>query len=337
MLPKKVLVSSGSSVAIGLENTMLDVKPSTAYLMTFREGKCTANCGFCPQARTSRSRRDMLSRIQWIPLPTKCVAENIAKAAQNHSVKRVCIQSLNYPEVFKDVQALARGIRLHSDIPISVSCQPPRRDDILGLADAGVDRIGIPVDAATKGIFERIKGRLAGGPYDWESQFERLNEAVDIFGKGAVSTHLIVGLGETESEMSAMIQRCVDLNVLPALFAFTPVEGTALENTSKPAIATYRRIQMARFLIVEGLAKSEQFGFDEEGRIIDFEVRYETLKPILESGLPFQTSGCKDCNRPFYNERPSGPLYNYPRELSAEEISEASQHIPTRLRKDSAL
>jgi biotin synthase-related radical SAM superfamily protein len=47
------------------------------------------------------------------------------------------------------------------------------------------------------------------------------------------------------------------------------------------------------------------------------------LKEILSSGAAFQTSGCKDCNRPYYNERPSGPLYNYPRPLSQEEIAEA--------------
>ncbi|HDI74230.1 MAG TPA: hypothetical protein ENF57_04430 [Candidatus Korarchaeota archaeon] len=28
----------------------------------------------------------------------------------------------------------------------------------------------------------------------------------------------------------------------------------------------------------------------------------------------FLTSGCPSCNRPFYNERPRGPIYNFPSE-----------------------
>ena len=52
-----------------------------------------------------------------------------------------------------------------------------------------------------------------------------LSEALEVFGKGNVSTHIIVGLGETEKEAAQVIQRCVDMGVLPALFAFTPIRG----------------------------------------------------------------------------------------------------------------
>ena len=35
----------------------------------------------------------------------------------------------------------------------------------------------------------------------------------------------------------------------------------------------------------------------------------------------FETSGCPGCNRPYYNERPGGMLYNYPRPLTAAEAA----------------
>jgi biotin synthase-related radical SAM superfamily protein len=47
------------------------------------------------------------------------------------------------------------------------------------------------------------------------------------------------------------------------------------------------------------------------------------LAETLADGVAFQTSGCPDCNRPFYNERPGGPLYNYPRPLTPAEVSRA--------------
>jgi len=47
------------------------------------------------------------------------------------------------------------------------------------------------------------------------------------------------------------------------------------------------------------------------------------VRVLLSSGEAFRTSGCKGCNRPFYNERPSGPMYNYPRPLTPDEAAEA--------------
>jgi biotin synthase len=61
-------------------------------------------------------------------------------------------------------------------------------------------------------------------------------------------------------------------------------------------------------------------GFDAFGKIIDFGVDKQELKRIVESGKPFLTSGCPDCNRPFYNEKPSGPIYNYPRNIRRDEM-----------------
>jgi biotin synthase len=148
-----------------------------------------------------------------------------------------------------------------------------------------------------------------------------LDEAVKIFGKGRVSTHLIVGLGENEREMVEIIQQCVDMGVLPALFAFTPIAGTRLENISQPPIENYRRVQIARHIIVNGMARFEDMCFNEKGCLVDFGVSREVLLPIVESGKPFLTSGCPYCNRPYYNEKPSGPLYNYPKSLSIKEIT----------------
>ena len=326
-LPEKVRVSLGSAIVLGLLSGKLDAPPTTAYLMTYRRGRCLANCGFCPQARKSQGRADMLSRVSWPAFPTKRVLDGIEKTAKIGGIKRVCIQALNYPEVFAHLQALVRAVSQHAEVPISVSCQPLNPENIRRLAEAGTERIGIPLDAATEEIFDRVKGVAAGGPYEMNRQLALLKEAVKIFGRGKVTTHFIVGLGETEKEMVDIIQRCVDIGVLPALFAFTPIAGTALENRKPPLIQQYRRIQLARYLIVHGAARAETFRFDKEGRIIDFGVDGQILRHVVWSGAPFLTSGCPDCNRPYYNEKPSGPIYNYPRPMCAEEIRKAAEEL----------
>jgi biotin synthase-related radical SAM superfamily protein len=325
--PRQVRVSVGSAIVLGLLEGRLDAQPTTAYLMTYKTGKCTANCSFCPQAKTSLSKAELLSRITWPVFPTKSVLTEIENAVNNKRIRRVCIQALNYPNVFSHLVALVKAIKQHANVPISISCQPLNSKNMHRLAEAGTNRIGIALDAATEKLFTQIKGSVAGGPYNWENQFKQMQEAIKVFGKGNVTTHLIIGLGETEKEAVSIIQQSVNMNVLPALFAFTPIRGTALENNPQPKIETYRRIQLARHLILNGTAHYENMRFDADGQITDFNVKKETLKSIVETGEPFLTSGCPDCNRPFYNEKPSGPIYNYPRNLHPEEIATIKQQL----------
>ena len=320
-LPRQIRVSLGSAIVLGLLEGKLDASPTTAYLMTYRSSKCTANCLFCPQARTSQANSGLLSRVSWPVFATKQVLQKIKSASASQRIRRVCIQSLNYPKVFSHLTALVKEMKRHTKVPVSVSCQPRKRKNAQCLAEAGADRIGIALDAATETLFSQVKGAKANGPYTWENQFRQLHEALEVFGKGKVSTHLIIGLGETENDAVSLIQRCVDMDVSPALFAFTPVRGTALETKPQPSVETYRRMQLARYLIVNGHARSEDMHFDITSHLTDYGIKQETLLCIVESGKPFQTSGCPDCNRPFYNEKPSGPIYNYPRDPRREEIT----------------
>jgi len=321
-LPRLVRVSSGSAVVLGLLEGKLDVEPTTAYLMTYRVGKCSANCGFCPQARSSLAKAELLSRVTWPVFRTEDVLKGIRNAARHERIRRVCIQALNYSRVFSDIVSLVEALKTLSVVPISVSCQPLNGENIRRLAAVGVDRIGIALDAATETLFDKVKGAEVLGPYTWSDQLNLLWDAVEVFGRGNVSTHLIVGLGESEEDLVRMVQGCVDMGVLPALFAFTPIRGTTLEKRAQPAVESYRRVQLARYLVVKGLTHLRNLRFDEAGKIRDFGVKSDSLRSIVSVGTPFLTSGCSSCNRPFYNEKPSGPIYNYPRSLRGEETAE---------------
>jgi biotin synthase len=326
-LPQQIRVSIGSAIAIGLLEGKLDAQPTTAYLMTYKQSKCTANCSFCPQAKGSQSKTELLSRVTWPEFSTQTVISHIKNAVQAGKIRRVCLQTLNYPQVFSEICPFIAALKQQVDVPVSVSCQPLNSENLWSLVAAGADRVGIALDAATEKLFYEIKGAAAGGPYKWQEEFLLLRTAIGVFGEGNVSTHLIVGLGETEKEAANLLQTCVDMGVLPAVFAFTPVRGTAMEKKNKPDLQTYRRIQLARYLIVEGLTKYGDMTFNAEGKIEGFGVGKNILAEVVDSGKPFQTSGCPDCNRPFYNEKPSGPIYNYPQNPTAQETAQIKQEL----------
>ena len=324
---KRIRVSTGSAIVLGLLKGKLDAKPTTAYLLMCRNEKCSANCGFCPQARESKGRADRLSRVTWPTFPTGEVVEAIKRTARVGTIKRVCIQTLNYPEAFDDVLVLVNEIKSRTMLPISVSCKPLEPEMLKSWLDAGVNRVSIALDAATTKIFDNVKGQNIGGPYKWEIQRKALKDAVKVFGEGSVSTHLIVGLGETEKELCQTIQWCVDSGVYPGLFAFTPIPGTALENMSPPHLSSYRRAQVAHYLLTHKKTCLEKMEFDKGSRLTNFGISKEQLIKLIDTGKPFLTSGCPGCNRPYYNERPGGPLYNYPRQPRPKEIVEAKKML----------
>ena len=119
-LPEKVRVSIGSAMILGLLEGKLDAEPTTAYLMTYKPGKCTANCAFCPQARTSHSKAELLSRISWPTFPIEGVLKGIESIVDDGRIRRVCIQALNYPNVFQHIVALVKTIKQRATVPISI-------------------------------------------------------------------------------------------------------------------------------------------------------------------------------------------------------------------------
>lgn len=119
-----------------------------------------------------------------------------------------------------------------------------------------------------------------------------------------VATHLIMGLGETEEELVELARKIIKAGASISLFAFTPVEGTPLENNAPPEPKRYRMVQIALALIRKNRNASLHY---QNGKLV-----FEVLPKQLLKPKDFQNPGCRGCNRPYYNEKPGGFMYNYP-------------------------
>jgi biotin synthase len=317
----RVSVGSASVLGLGIIAKYKD-PPTTCYIMTYREGHCIANCGFCPQARSSHSSEEMLSRVSWPVYSFKNFLLKLKYLPPSKKFKRICVQTLNYPENYLDLIEIIKQIRNNVDIPISVAIPPMSKDKMKRLNILGVQRVGIALDGATPEIFEEIKGSKVNGPYGWDQHINKLNEALEIFSEGFVSTHIIVGLGETEEDVIVRIEELNRLKILISLFAFTPIKGTKFEHRSQPSLISFRILQLGRYLIVNRDKKSNNFTFNDNGSLINFNINKTELKNIVYDTDAFLTSGCPGCNRPYYTSKPSGPIYNYPRMINDNEKQE---------------
>jgi biotin synthase len=329
--PKLVRVSLGTATVLGLDLTILREKPTTAYLQTYWDGRCTANCKFCAQSREANAEMFKVARALYPAYPTQKVLEALKKAWINGKIKRVCFQTVNYPGMLKDLKSLVKQVRLISEkIPISTSTHAIPKKELEELKNAGATNMVIPLDACSKRVFDKIKGVKAGGPYRWETHWKALEDALEIFGSWNVGTHLILGLGETEFEAVQIFQKLYEKKIYCGLFAFTPIAGTPLQNLKKLPIESYRLLQLLYYLIFSGELKVDDVKFSREGLIIDFSYEKKKILKLIDSGKPFQTVGCPNCNRPFATESPA-EIYNYPGSLRKEEVKLVKKQLAKRI------
>jgi biotin synthase len=307
-----VNVSLGTAGVLGLAQVPMAAAPTTAYLML--GGRCLLNCAFCAQARQSQASALYLSRVTWPAYALEAVVERLAAAAQQGAIRRACLQVTVTAEALAHSLAVLRAVKAATDLPFDVAILPHNLDQVHQLLEAGADHIGFGLDAACERIFRQVKGG------SWARSLALVEDTARAY-PGRAALHLIAGLGEMEQEMVERFQWAHGLGITVGLFAFTPLRGTPLADHPPPPLAAYRRLQAAHWLITHSRIRAEGMAFDAAGRLVDLGA------PLPAGGEPFRTSGCPDCNRPFYNEQPGGPLYNYPQPLTAAQAAQAIQEM----------
>ncbi|MEW6672693.1 MAG: radical SAM protein [Thermodesulfobacteriota bacterium] len=290
-------------------------------LLTYDEG-CRARCAYCGLSRKRPGSYEGKSfiRVTW---PTYALEEIIERISdRSDRVKRICISMITNKRAVRDTKIVCSRLRSRLDVPVSLLVSPTllKPGDLADFKAAGVDKIGVAVDLATPALFERFRGTGVGGPHKWDVYWQCLSDAIRIFGKGNAGPHLMVGMGETEKEMCEVIQRAKDMGGDTHLFSFFPEESSALamEGHEPPPMDQYRRIQLARFIIDSGLQHAGHFTFTEGGQLASFGLPDSDLDAVIDSGRPFETSGCTGddgrvaCNRPYGNSRPGPDIRNFP-------------------------
>lgn len=332
--PAYIQTSLAASLTLGLRQGSFhrNAKLKGLNLLLHYEGGCSGKCHFCGLSRLRQEgpRGKTFIRVDW---PVYLLDELIERARGKDQLHRVCISMITHPRAFEDSCFVIRRFKKETDLFISVLISPTliHSDSLLeALKEAGADRVGVAVDAATPEIFDRLRGAGAGGPHRWDHYWDVVERAIHVFGKFCVGIHLIVGLGETEKEMIHAIQKGQDLGASTHLFSFFPEEGSPMEHHPSPSLERYRHIQLARWMINENLISADRMSFDRDGNVTDFGM---DILPLLRSGEPFLTSGCPGrdgkvaCNRPYGNERPSGPIRNFPFTPEPEDLEEIRKQL----------
>ncbi len=328
--PEYVQMSTAAAITLGIMKGKMYRCACTRclnLLLTYPEG-CRANCAYCGLARHREAERDYADRnfirVDWPAVPLEQVIDIVAKDGAASPFHRMCISMITHPRSDDDTVTVLRKWTERVDpsaIPVSILSNPTTmtRADVQRLRDLGADIFTVALDAATPEIFERTRGKGVQSPHSWSKYWEILMDARDIFGPQKFGAHIIVGMGETEHDVLALVQRLVDLGGHSHMFCFFPEKGSLMDHLPATPRDQWRRVQLGRYLIDYRGARVERMAFDGEGRVVDFGLPQGELDDIIDAGVAFRTSGCPGklaedisaCDRP-YGDSPPSNIASYP-------------------------
>jgi biotin synthase-related radical SAM superfamily protein len=331
--PDWVRISMASAIALRFRSGKFtrDFEFGGMNLLLNYEDGCRSDCGYCGLARTRPGTYEDKSfiRVEWPLVPTDELVDRMA--ARDDTMTRLCISMVTHPHAYRDTLDIAARITANVRAPLSILVAPPtlNRTKLERFKGAGVDMIGIGLDAVTEDLFRRIRTDVpAGGAgLSWAKYWEVVNDAREIFGPWKVNCHTLVGLGETDRDLVDIFTRLRDREIFSYLLCFNPEPDSRMADQPKSPLRRWRRIQLAKHLIESEGFGAEQFDFDADDNLRILDGDAEVVERSVASGIPFMTNGCPGaggepgCTRPYGSYRPSEPIRDFPFLPNADDLA----------------
>jgi len=232
-----------------------DVLATTVLQTCIRYGNRATSCQFCAIGQSLAAKTTIAEKTP------EQLAE-VAQAAVELDGVRHLVMTTGTPRGLDRGAAVlanaARAIKAAVALPIQAQCEPPHDSAWFGrLADAGVDSLGLHLEAVSEPVRRRVIPGKAEVPVS--AYLEAFSAAVAVFGRGQVSSYILAGLGDSHQEILEMCRTLVALGVYPFVVPFVPIAGTPLAHhpTPDPAFMSSLLSDVSELLAAAGLRSSE--------------------------------------------------------------------------------
>lgn len=151
----------------------------------------------------------------------------------------------------------AEAVTAVVDLPVQAQCEPPKDDFwFQRLYDSGVVSLGMHLEAVTDTVRKHIMPGKASVPMS--RYMEAYAAAVEVFGRGQVSTYILAGLGDSEQDIVAVCRKLIEIGVYPFVVPFVPIANTPLANHPMPDSQMMHRIftQLGPLLYEQGMSSN---------------------------------------------------------------------------------
>jgi radical SAM protein (TIGR04043 family) len=151
----------------------------------------------------------------------------------------------------------ALAIKEATGLPVQAQFEPPEDLGVLKtVKELGVDSVGIHVETFDPAVLARVAPAKARTGL--EGYFRAWERAVEVFGRGQVSTYVILGMGEDPGLTLEGCRRAIDMGVYPFVVPLRPIPGSLMGDLLPPppdyVESMYRKV--VPYLLARGLTSS---------------------------------------------------------------------------------
>ena len=208
-----------------------DVLATTLLQTCIRFRDRTDSCQFCAIEQSLADSRTIVRKTP------EQIAEVAEAAVRLDGIKQLVMTTGTPNSDDRGARLMAEtamAVKKRVDIPIQAQCEPPE-DPIWysRMKQAGVDSLGMHLEVVEREVRRRIlPGKSEITLDDYYRAFE---QAVEVFGRGQVSTYLLAGLGDSAESLISCSEQLIELGVYPFVVPFVPISGTPLEDHPAPS------------------------------------------------------------------------------------------------------
>lgn len=182
---------------------------------------CIFDCIFCTSSKLSKDVVKDLDLDQVVDL--------ILEAHRKGELKAVALTSAVVGSIRETINRMAYVVekvrKALPDIPIGVEPYVESFGDVDRLHEAGATEIKINIESFDPRIIE-----IACPKLELERQMEFLRYAVHVFGRGKVTSNIIIGLGETDRNVLEGVATLASMGIVPSIRALK------INSTNRPAL-----------------------------------------------------------------------------------------------------
>jgi radical SAM protein (TIGR04043 family) len=232
-----------------------DVLATTVLQTCIRYGKRETACQFCAIGQSLATKSTIAEKT-----PSQ-LAEVAAAAVELDGVRHVVLTTGTPPSADRGARVLAdcaRAIKAKAHIPVQAQCEPPEDLSWIDrMADAGVDALGMHIEAVTETVRRTIMPGKAEVPLSVYCR--AFAHAVGVLGRGQVSTYILAGLGDPPEAILEVCRELVALGVYPFVVPFVPIGGTPMQHHPPPDPAMLDRVlgELAALLRAAGMKSTD--------------------------------------------------------------------------------
>lgn len=208
-----------------------DVLATTILQTCIRYESRKKACKFCAIGQSLRAGRTIAHKTP------EQLAEVAKAAVELDGIKQMVMTTGTPATPDRGAKVLAdsaRAIKAVVDIPIQGQCEPPSDPAWYQIMKAaGIDSLGMHLEVLGQ---EQREAMLPGKAEDTlEDYMTAFEAAVEVFGRGQVSTYILAGLGDSADFILEVSKRLIELGVYPFVVPFVPIRGTPLEDHPSPS------------------------------------------------------------------------------------------------------